>query len=228
MSKRVWLSIVALAIGVGMLVSAGFASPASSKSSSGGKHGAKGGTLRVDLTSDFDFIDPALDYFSHGWQMQYATSCKLLSFPIRKPVRAARRSRLRSPRVCPAVSGTARPTRSISRRRSSSPTARRSPRKSFAYAMNRDLQPKMSSPAIDFMARHRGCAGRHGRQGSDRERHQGAQQHEAPDHAHEGRAGLPGPDHDAVLLGSQGRHADQPGRRLGAFEGHGVWSVLRV
>ena len=35
----------------------------------------------MDLTSDFDFIDPALDYFSHGWQMQYATSCKLLSFP---------------------------------------------------------------------------------------------------------------------------------------------------
>ena len=35
----------------------------------------------MDLTSDFDFIDPALDYFSHGWQMQYATSCKLLNFP---------------------------------------------------------------------------------------------------------------------------------------------------
>ncbi len=81
MNKRLWLSVVTLAIGASLLVAAGFASPASSNSSAGGKHGAKGGTLRVDLTSDFDFIDPALDYFSHGWQMQFATSCKLLNFP---------------------------------------------------------------------------------------------------------------------------------------------------
>src|SRR5262249_53591110 len=40
-----------------------------------------GGTLRVDLTSDFDFTDPALDYFSNGWQMQYETQLRLYNYP---------------------------------------------------------------------------------------------------------------------------------------------------
>ena len=81
MHKRLWLSIAALAIGVGLLVAAGFASPASSNPSKAGSKAAKGGTLRVDQRSDFDFIDPALAYFSHSWQFEYATNCKLLNFP---------------------------------------------------------------------------------------------------------------------------------------------------
>ena len=61
MHKRLWLSIVTLAIGVGLLVAAGFASPAQGGSSKADTSSAnRGGTLRVDLTSDFDFIDPAL------------------------------------------------------------------------------------------------------------------------------------------------------------------------
>jgi ABC-type transport system substrate-binding protein len=43
----------------------------------------RGGTLRVDYRSDFDFIDPALAYFSHSWQGNFMTQCKLLSFPDR-------------------------------------------------------------------------------------------------------------------------------------------------
>src|SRR4051812_31862091 len=81
MNRSAWLSVVPLAIAVGLLVSAGFASLASSNSSKGGMHGAKGGTLRVDLAADWNFIDPALNYSSNGWQMQYATLCKLLNFP---------------------------------------------------------------------------------------------------------------------------------------------------
>src|SRR4051812_8369243 len=32
-----------------------------------------GGSLTVDLQSDFDFVDPALDYLASGWEMTYAT-----------------------------------------------------------------------------------------------------------------------------------------------------------
>src|SRR5215203_2208259 len=82
MHKRLWLSIVTLAIGVGLLVAAGFASPAQGGSSKADTSSAnRGGTLRVDLSSDFDFIDPALAYFSHSWNLLYQTSCKLLTFP---------------------------------------------------------------------------------------------------------------------------------------------------
>src|SRR5580765_4358804 len=157
MSKRVWLSVVALAIGAGLLVSAGFASPASSKSSGGGKHGAKGGTLRVDLTSDFDFIDPALDYFSHGWQMQYATSCKLLSFPDKEASAGGTKI---SPEVAtglPAVSPDGKTYTFTLKKTFKFADGSPVTAKSFAYAMNRDLQPKMSSPAIDFMADIKGA-----------------------------------------------------------------------
>lgn len=44
----------------------------------------RGGTLRVDLRSDFDFIDPALAYFNSPWQMKFMTECKLLNFPDRE------------------------------------------------------------------------------------------------------------------------------------------------
>jgi len=43
----------------------------------------RGGTLRVDLQSDFDFVDPALAYFNSPWQQKFMTECKLLNFPDR-------------------------------------------------------------------------------------------------------------------------------------------------
>ena len=140
MNKRVWLSVAVLAIGVGLLVSAGFASPASSNSSKAAAHGAKGGTLRVDLTSDFDFIDPALDYFSHGWQLQYATSCKLLSFPDKEATAGGTKIVPEVAKSLPTISRngktytfTIRPGFKFAD--GSAVTAA-----NFAYAMNRNLQ----------------------------------------------------------------------------------------
>src|SRR5215212_10638509 len=150
-NKRLWLSVVTLAIGATLLVAAGFASPASSNSSKGGKNGAKGGTLRVDLTSDFDFIDPALSYFSHGWQMQYATSCKLLSFPDKEANAGGTKV---SPEVAtslPTVSRNGKTYTFTLKKTYKFADGTAVTAKNFAYAMNRNLQPKMSSPAIDFM-----------------------------------------------------------------------------
>jgi ABC-type oligopeptide transport system substrate-binding subunit len=42
---------------------------------------ATGGTLNVDLQSDLDYTDPSLDYLSTGWEMEYATCLKLMNYP---------------------------------------------------------------------------------------------------------------------------------------------------
>src|SRR5206468_5573554 len=152
MTKRVWLSVVALAIGAGLLVAAGFASPASSKTSAPAKNGAKGGTLQVDLSSDFDFIDPALDYFSHGWQMQYATSCKLLNFPDKEASAGGTKISPEVATALPAISRSGKVYTFNLKKTYKFADGTPVTAKSFAYAMNRDLNPKMVSPAIDFMS----------------------------------------------------------------------------
>jgi ABC-type oligopeptide transport system substrate-binding subunit len=140
-----------LAIGVGLLVSAGFASPASSNSSKPRAHGAKGGTLRVDLTSDFDFIDPALDYYSHGWQMQYATACKLLNFPDKEANAGGTKIVPEVATSLPAVSRNGKQYTFTLKNTYKFADGTPVTAKSFVYAFNRDLQPKMASPATSFM-----------------------------------------------------------------------------
>jgi len=158
MNKRVWLSIVALAIGVGLLVSAGFASPASSNSSKRGGHVAKGGTLRVDLTSDFDFIDPSLAYFSHSWAMEFQTSCKLLSFPDKEATQGGTKIVPEVATSLPAVAKNGKTYTFTLRNTFKFADGTPVTAANFAYAMNRDLQPKMSSPAIDFMSDIKGAS----------------------------------------------------------------------
>ena len=152
MNKRLWLSVVTLAISVGLLVSAGFPSPASSDSSKGGMHGAKGGTLHVDLAADFNFIDPALNYSSNGWQMQYTTLCKLLNFPDKEATAGGTKI---SPEVAtslPTISKSGKTYTFTLKRTFKFADGTPVTAQNFVYAMNRVLQPKMSSPAIDFMA----------------------------------------------------------------------------
>jgi peptide/nickel transport system substrate-binding protein len=157
MNKRVWLSVVALAIGVGLLVSAGFASPASSNASKASSQGAKGGTLRVDITSDFDFIDPALDYYSFGWTMQFATSCKLLNFPDKEANQGGSKITPEVATALPAVSRDGKTYTFTLRNTFKFADGTPVTAASFAYAMNRDLLPKMVSPAIDFMTDIKGA-----------------------------------------------------------------------
>ena len=85
MHKKLWISIVTAMIGVGLLVAASFAGTANSASQSKGSASKVGGTLRVNLsTTDLEFTDPALDYESTGWQVEYATGLKLLNWQEKK------------------------------------------------------------------------------------------------------------------------------------------------
>ncbi len=71
-SKR-WLTAVAVALGL-------FALLAASASAKVKSHAASGGTIQVDLQSDLDYSDPALDYYQPGWEIEYATCLKLLNY----------------------------------------------------------------------------------------------------------------------------------------------------
>jgi ABC-type transport system substrate-binding protein len=41
---------------------------------------ATGGTVNVDLFTDLDYTDPALDYYQPGWELEYSTCLKLLNY----------------------------------------------------------------------------------------------------------------------------------------------------
>ena len=74
MRRMLWLSTVLVAVAL----TAVFAGTAAAKTSKGG---AQGGTMNVDLPNDVDYTDPALDYLSTGWEIEYATCLKLMNYP---------------------------------------------------------------------------------------------------------------------------------------------------
>jgi ABC-type transport system substrate-binding protein len=62
MRARLWISVVMLVAGTGLLAAAGFAAPAAKK----------GGTLRLVLPGDVDSIDPAIASTSGSWMLEFA------------------------------------------------------------------------------------------------------------------------------------------------------------
>src|SRR5919201_1611285 len=72
MSLRSKLSAAFIAVQVGLLAASSGALAQGSR---------QGGTLNVDLTTDVDYTDPALDYLSTGWELEYATCLKLMNYP---------------------------------------------------------------------------------------------------------------------------------------------------
>jgi peptide/nickel transport system substrate-binding protein len=85
MHKRLWLSIVAVAIGAALLVAAGLASPAQSSVSgpqSSFAGAKKGGTLKLNMSStDVDYMDPALAYYQLSWDLLYVACRPLVNYP---------------------------------------------------------------------------------------------------------------------------------------------------
>jgi ABC-type transport system substrate-binding protein len=148
MTRRLWLSVATLALGVGLLVAAAFAGAAASSPTSQER---RGGTLRVDLTSDFDFVDPALAYFSHSWQLGFMTEAKLLNFPDREANRGGLRIIPEVARSLPAISRDGRVYTFNLRNTYRFHTGARITAANFVAAFNRNAQRRMSSPATTFM-----------------------------------------------------------------------------
>src|SRR5512133_2177046 len=148
MHKKLWLSIVTAMIGVGLLVAAAFAGSASSAPQSKGSAAKVGGTLRVNLsTTDLQYTDPALEYESTGWQVEYATALKLLNWKETKatlfPEAATAFPRVgKGGRV---YTFTIRPGLRLS-------NGEKVTAANFKFAIQRANNPKMQSPAAAFLS----------------------------------------------------------------------------
>src|SRR5215211_7633348 len=91
MHRRLMLSIAMLVIGAGLLAATATAGPQGSSGASAASGPAqKGGTFRYSLDTDIDYVDPALAYYSLSWQIEYATTALLMSYPDAPAPRGSR------------------------------------------------------------------------------------------------------------------------------------------
>jgi ABC-type oligopeptide transport system substrate-binding subunit len=144
LKRRTLLSFTMLVIGASLLIAASFANAAS------GKADARGGTLRIDSTSDFDYVDPALSYFSHVWQAEHVTCEKLLGFAD-KEGEAGTRPTPQIATAMPAVSKDGKTYTFNLKRTYQFSNGQPVTAQTFIYAWNRAMNPKMQSPAQSFM-----------------------------------------------------------------------------
>ena len=151
MSRKVWLGVAMLATGVTLLVVAGFATGATSGVKTA--HSKPGGAMTLDMSnSDFDYLDPALAYTNTAWQMRLLTDCKLLNYPD-KP---APQGSVLQPEAAdfPVISkGGTVYTFTIKSNAGGCKfnTGEAVTAQTFADAINRDLNPTMQSPAVQFI-----------------------------------------------------------------------------
>jgi ABC-type oligopeptide transport system substrate-binding subunit len=156
MTRKLWLSVAALAIGVGLLVTAGLAAAAPSAPKSvqlTGKAGKTGGTLKMNLQSDTDYVDPALAYYQISWQFEYVTCAKLLNYADKSGSAGTQLQ----PEVATSMPVVSKDGKTYTFRIKSGKDAYRFntgevvTAATFAYAFQRDLNPKMQSPAASFL-----------------------------------------------------------------------------
>ncbi len=148
MTSKTMLTGALATAGAALMAAAALAGPSSQASSQNTV--ARGGTLRIDNRNDYDFVDPSLAYFSHSWQLQWATQLTLLSYPDKDG--------LEGTRITPAAAA-GLPTVSANGKTYTfkvRPGFRFSDGKpvtaaNFAWAINRALRPQMQSPAASFL-----------------------------------------------------------------------------
>jgi len=138
-----WLAVLAAA--VGLLTTFAAAAGAATRAS-----GATGGTINVDLQSDLDYTDPALDYYQPGWELEYATCLKLLNY---KDGNGPQSSQLVPEAAAgfPKVSAGGK-TYDFTVKAGWTKFSNGQPvtAASFKAAFDRDADPKMQSPAVSF------------------------------------------------------------------------------
>jgi peptide/nickel transport system substrate-binding protein len=112
-----------------------------------------GATLRVNLQSDTDYIDPALAYYQVSWQWEYATCVKLVNYPDRGG-QAGSQLIPEAAKTMPLVSKDGRSfTFTVPPGRFHFNTGEAVTAKTFQFVALRDLSPKMKAiSAAGFLA----------------------------------------------------------------------------
>jgi ABC-type oligopeptide transport system substrate-binding subunit len=150
--RRLTLSVAMLLVGAGLLAAsavAGTSGSAGPQASDAGK-ARVGGTLKHSLTVDIDYVDPALWYYVPSWTIAYSTSAMLMNYPHAP---APRGSRL-TPEVAQGFPRISRNGLVYTFKLKSSyrlSNGQRVNAQSFARALNRALNRRMSSPAQPFI-----------------------------------------------------------------------------
>jgi peptide/nickel transport system substrate-binding protein len=151
MHRRLMLSIAMLALGAGLLTAtatAGSSGSSAPEASSGPAQ--KGGTFRFSLDTDIDYVDPALAYYVYSWQIEYATTSLLMSYP---DAPAPRGSRL-VPEVSAGFPTVSKDGKTYTFRLKSGyrfSNGKPVTAANYAAALNRNLNPRMASPAQPFI-----------------------------------------------------------------------------
>src|SRR5438876_5912317 len=142
LSKKLWLTTVMAAVGLLMVFAA----------SAAAKPHAAGGTMNIDLNSDLDFTDPALDYYQPGWELEYSTCLKLMNYP---DANGAKGSQLVPEAAAgfPKVSNNGR-TYDFTVKAGFTKFSNGRPvtAANFKAAFDRNADPKMQSPAVPFFS----------------------------------------------------------------------------
>jgi ABC-type oligopeptide transport system substrate-binding subunit len=108
--------------------------------------------MNVDLSTDVDYTDPALDYLSTGWEIEYATCLKLMNYP---DANGAKGSQLTPEAAAgfPKVSNNGKTydftvNAGFTKFSNGQPVTAAN----FKAAFDRDADPKMQSPALPFFS----------------------------------------------------------------------------
>jgi peptide/nickel transport system substrate-binding protein len=148
MTRRIWASVAMTAIGASLLAASLFAGPAAGGSAASAQR--VGGSLTSTGRSDFDYVDPALAYFSHSWNMMAATNLGLMYYPHQEGAAGQRLTPMASQGM-PRISSNGRTytfrIKQGFRFSNGTPVTAAN----FQRAFQRGLAPAMQSPASSFL-----------------------------------------------------------------------------
>jgi peptide/nickel transport system substrate-binding protein len=143
--KKALLSAAVLTVAVGLVAGTTVAE------AGGGK---KGDTLRLSALSTFDYVDPALTYYSSGWQLEYSTCVKLVNYPDGGKPAVVSSLIPEAAAALPVISKDGKTYNFTIRKgfKFSPPSNQPLTAKNFKFIIERLADPNMNSPAGPFLS----------------------------------------------------------------------------
>lgn len=153
-NKKTGLWVLALVVGLALLGAAGCGGDgeeAATTTTETAVAPQPGGTAKFNLKSDTDYTDPALAYYQVSWQFLHATCAKLLNYPD-KPVPEGSQLQPEVAEGMPEVSADGKTYTFTIRSgfKFSPPSTEEVTAETFKFVIERNLHPKMASPAASF------------------------------------------------------------------------------
>jgi peptide/nickel transport system substrate-binding protein len=169
-----WLTLGALAVGVVLLGAAGCGSSDNGGAASGGNTSAipphqNGGVIKIALSGNIDYLDPALAYYQNTWQIEAVTCVKLTNYAD-VPGDAGRVMQPEAASALPTISSDGLTyTYTVPAGKFKFNTGEPVTAATFQHALERDLNPKQASyfgavflaPFIKGASDYKGKPGEH-------------------------------------------------------------------